>query len=323
MRPKQKVPTLLIAEGDEFEELKQLVNTNTFYPFYFVDHLRVDKENLADQSQSLDDKLKAILDNNDIQQVIVDIRDPNTASILSHLYNLASQRKIDVFDALKVYQDITKKMPLRGIGHFWFFESVRLNIQAYEAAKRAMDIILAIPWLIIWFILHPFIYIAIKLDSKGDVFISQERYGLGGKVIKIYKYRTMENSDSGKWLKDKDMTNKITRVGKILRKTSVLDELPQMLSVLKGDISFVGPRPDMLSLGGRLSAQIPFYMMRYSVRPGLSGWAQVTQPVIPNSLEENIERFKYDLYYVKHRSILLDVIIVIKTCKALIVRFFV
>lgn len=319
--PSARARTLLIAEGGEYDELKSAVNAHTYFPFYFVDHLIVDTKDVESHESTLT-KLRTTLEQNNIDQVVIDIRDERITPLLQYLYTLAAQRKIHVFDANMVYQDILRKMPLRGIGHFWFFESVRLNIQAYEAAKRILDIALTLPWLIIWLIAHPFIYLAIKLDSKGDVFISQERYGLGGKIIKIYKYRTMERSDSGQWLKDPTNTNKITRVGKILRKTSVLDELPQMFSVLKGDVSFIGPRPDILSLGGKLSAQIPFYMMRYSVRPGLSGWAQVTQQVIPQSVEENIERFKYDLYYIKHRSLLLDLIIIIKTCKALVVRLF-
>jgi lipopolysaccharide/colanic/teichoic acid biosynthesis glycosyltransferase len=317
LRPTKKLPTLLIAQNDEYNELKTVVNQHDFYPFYFTDHLEVTEADV-DTGNTLE-TLKRILEENGIQQVIVDIRDQTLTPLLPYLYNLASQRKIDVFDAAKVYQDLLKKMPINGIGHFWFFESVQLDTHAYEVSKRVLDVVLTIPWLFAWLILHPFIALAIRLDSKGSVFITQERYGLGGRVMKLYKYRTMERSDDGKWFKDKDQTNRVTRVGKFLRKTS-LDEFPQFLSILKGDISFIGPRPDMLPLGGRLSAQIPFYMMRYSIRPGLSGWAQVTQSVIPQTVEDNKVRFQYDLYYIKHRSLLMDLIIIIRTCKALIMR---
>ncbi len=318
LRPQKKIKTLLIAQGDEYQELKNVVNSHNFYPFYFVSHLDINEEELGDDDTTLL-KLKQILDENEISQVVVDIRDARTNMLLPYLYNLASQRKIHVFDAAMVYQDILKKMPMRGVGHFWFFESVHLNINAYEAVKRFLDIVLALPVLAIWIVLHPFVSLAIKLDSKGDVFIAQERYGFGGKIIKLYKYRTMSFSDSGKWLKDKDNTNKVTKVGFFLRK-SRLDELPQVLSIILGDLSFIGPRPDMLALGGQLSATIPFYMMRYTVRPGLSGWAQTNQISPPQSLEETKIRLQYDLYYVKNRSLLLDLVILFRTVKVLVLR---
>ena len=318
LRPAARTKTLLIAEGDEYEELKRTVNGHTFYPFFFTSHLRVSAEDISSEENSLS-MLRRILEENHITQVVADIRDQNVAALLPYLYNLASQHKVHVFDAALVYQDVLKKMPMRGIGHFWFFESVQLDIQLYEALKRLIDILLALPLLVVWTLLHPFVYLAIRLDSKGDAFIAQERYGSGGKVIKLYKYRTMTFSDKGKWLKDKDNKNKVTKVGYWLRKTRI-DELPQLLAILQGDLSFIGPRPDIVALGGQLSAQIPYYMMRYTVRPGLSGWAQVNQDVPPQSLEETKVRLQYDLYYVKNRSFFLDFIIMVKTFKVLVLR---
>lgn len=318
LRTSQRAKTLLIAEGDEYEELKHIVNGHGFYPFYFTSHLTVSEEDITNQNSALTN-LKRILEENNILQVVVDIRDPKVTPLLSYLYNLASQRKIHVFDAGMVYQDILKKMPMRGVGHFWFFESVHLNIKSYEAIKRMIDIILALPWLMFWALLHPFVYFAIRLDSKGDVFIAQERFGFGGKIIKFYKYRTMSFSDKGKWLKDKDNKNRVTKVGYWLRKSRI-DELPQLLAIIQGDLSFIGPRPDMVALGGQLSAQIPFYMMRYTVRPGLSGWAQVNQELPPQSIDETKVRLQYDLFYVKNRSFFLDFIIMVKTFKVLVLR---
>ncbi len=317
LNPTTRAKTLLIAGGEEYEELKQTVNGHSFYPFYMADHLNLTQKDIA--SGNTLTQLKSILEHNGISQVVVDIRDERASELLPYLYILASQRKIHVFDAALVYQDVLKKMPMRGIGHFWFFESVHLNIRSYEAVKRVIDIILSIPWIIFWALLHPFVYIAIKLDSKGDVFIAQERYGFGGKIVKLYKYRTMTFSDKGKWLNDKDNTNKVTKVGYWLRKSRI-DELPQLLAIFKGDISFIGPRPDILVLGGNLSAEIPFYMMRYTVRPGLSGWAQVNQNKPPQSLDETKIRLQYDLYYVKNRSLLLDFIIMIKTFRVIVQR---
>ncbi len=316
LRPQARQKTLLIAQGEEYEELKQTVNTHSFYPFYITDHINLDERDLKENTTL--DQLKSVLENNQIYQVIVDIRDERAAELLPYLYTLAAQRKIHVFDAALVYQDVLKKMPMRGIGHFWFFESVHLNVQAYEAVKRAIDIAVALPILILYLFVLPFIWIAIKLDDKGGLFSIQKRYGHGGRIINIYKIRTMTFTDEGAWVKH-NKENKVTRIGAFLRKTR-LDEFPQLWNVLIGDVSLVGPRPDILALGGQMSAQIPYYMMRYTVPPGLSGWAQVNQELPPNSLEETKTRLQYDLYYVKNRSLLLDLLVMVKTFKVLVLR---
>ncbi len=316
LNPVTRAKTLLIAEGEEYEELKQTVNGHSFYPFYIADHLNLIPEDLA--SGNTLTQLKSILEHNGISQVVVDIRDERVGELLPYLYNLAAQRKIHVFDAALVYQDILKKMPMRGIGHFWFFESVHLNIQAYEAAKRIIDIAVALPVLLLYIPFVPFIYLAIKLDDKGPLLSIQKRYGRGGKIVNIYKIRTMDFTDEGEWV-TQNKNNKVTRVGAFLRK-SRLDEFPQLINVLIGDVSLVGPRSDILANGGRLSAEIPYYMMRYTIVPGLSGWAQVNQELPPNSLEETKVRLQYDLYYVKNRSLLLDFIIMIKTFRVLVLR---
>lgn len=316
IHPQTKTRTIMIAQGEEYEELKKAINNQSFYPFSIVGHIDL---SLGDTQEDTPlSKLKTLLDKNGIKQVIIDIRDEKASELLPYLYNLAAQRKIHVFDAALVYQDILKKMPMRGIGHFWFFESVQLNVQAYEAAKRFIDIAVALPLLFLYAPILPFIYLAIKMDDGRGLFSIQKRYGRGGKILNIYKLRTMEFTDEGEWVKH-NKANKVTRVGKFLR-TSRLDEFPQLWNVLKGEISLVGPRPDILALGGQMSAQIPYYMMRYTIVPGLSGWAQVNQLLPPNSLEETKERLQYDLYYVKNRSLLLDLVIIVKTLRVLAQR---
>jgi lipopolysaccharide/colanic/teichoic acid biosynthesis glycosyltransferase len=162
------------------------------------------------------------------------------------------------------------------------------------------------------------VYLAIKFDDGGVIFSIQRRFGRGGKILNIYKIRTMMFTDDGEWAKH-NKENKVTRVGAFLRK-SRLDEFPQLWNVLIGEVSLVGPRPDILALGGRLSAEIPYYMMRYTVLPGLSGWAQVNQDAPPNSLEETKIRLQYDLFYVKNRSLILDLVIMVKTFRVLVLR---
>lgn len=316
-KSEEKSKALLIADEHEYRELKDFVNKHSYFSFYFVDHINVEAEELKEKENSIK-ALQNILEENNIKQVVIDIRDGRVSHLLPILYNLASQRKIYVFDGALVYQDILKKMPTRGIGHFWFFESVRLNVISYEAVKRFIDIVISLPFIVLYMFIFPFVYIAIKLEDGKEIFSIQKRYGRGGKIINLYKIRTMEFTDEGEWVLQ-NKTNKVTKVGAFLRKTR-LDEFPQLFNVLKGDISLVGPRPDILANGGKLSASVPFYMMRYTVLPGLSGWAQVSQELPPNSLEETKVRLQYDLYYVKNRSLLLDLIIMIKTFRVLVMR---
>jgi lipopolysaccharide/colanic/teichoic acid biosynthesis glycosyltransferase len=128
----------------------------------------------------------------------------------------------------------------------------------------------------------------------------------------------MNVNDGGKWLTDAD--NRVTRVGKILRKSRI-DELPQILAVIKGDMSFIGPRPDIVNLGETLEKQIPYHNTRSIIRPGLSGWAQVNQDKPPQSVEESKLRLSYDLYYIKNRSLGLDIRIALRTIRTLLSRF--
>jgi len=174
----------------------------------------------------------------------------------------------------------------------------------------------------------PFIYAAMRSEGAGAMFISQQRIGRFNKPVTVYKLRTMtENRSASATWTDEDASegNAVTPVGNILRKLS-LDELPQVWSILKGDMSLIGPRNDIKGLGERLSADIPYYNVRNFVPPGVTGWAQTHQQymgdnISPQSLEESKERLSYDLYYVKNRSLMLDVAIALRTLKTVVGRF--
>ena len=125
--------------------------------------------------------------------------------------------------------------------------------------------------------------LAIKIEDGGPVFITQERFGSGNRIIKILKFRTMKTSDGGIWLTEGD--SRITKTGAFLRKLRI-DELPQLWSVINGDLSLIGPRPDIVDLGKKLMREIPYYNVRYLIKPGLSGWAQIKQDFPPQSVEE-------------------------------------
>lgn len=316
IRTNKKRKALLVGEGDEFNELKQFINNNPQSSITFAEHIEVSSPLLTGGTL---DSLKIVLEENDITVLVLDVRSEKVIPLLPYFYNLVGDG-IRIYDVHKMYEDTFKRMSLSSVGYFWFFENVTLDMKIYEIVKRGMDIFVSIFVLIFWLILHPFVAYLIKREDGGSVFLdNQFRIGRHGKKIKLIKYRTMSDDDGGVWLKEKGNKNRVTKIGYYLRKSRI-DELPQVLNVLRGDVSLIGPRPDIVDLGNKMAQEIPFYMIRYSVSPGLSGWAQTLQDKPPQSVEETRVRLMYDLFYVKNRSILLDIIILLRTTRTLLMR---
>ena len=183
--------------------------------------------------------------------------------------------------------------------------------------KRMLDLSFSIILAISTLPLMLLTAIAIKLDSAGPALYSQERVGENGRVFKIYKFRSMRSdAETGTpvWARDKD--DRITRVGRFIRKTR-LDELPQLWNVMRGDMSFVGPRPERPFFVEQLAREIPFYLQRHALRPGLTGWAQVKYQY-GSTVEDAMEKLRYDLYYIKHLSVFFDLTIVLDTVKVIL-----
>lgn len=184
--------------------------------------------------------------------------------------------------------------------------------------KRSMDITLAILCLLISLPLTLLAAIAVKLNSRGPILYRQEREGQHGRTFKVIKFRSMvadaEQQTGPVWAEQDDP--RITGVGRILRKTRV-DEIPQMWNVLRGDMSFVGPRPERAHFVKQLSEQLPYYRERLQVKPGITGWAQVCYPY-GSSVAAALEKLNYDLYYIKHSSLSMDVMIIIQTIKIIL-----
>ncbi len=220
----------------------------------------------------------------------------------------------------KFYELITGKVPVSLISEEWFFENLmEITKQGLEKFKRVFDVFLAIIFFVPYLIILPFAAIAIKLNGKGTVFYKQERAGKNGKIFEIIKFRSMvaeAEKNGAQWATEKD--SRITFVGNILRKTRI-DELPQIWNVLRGELSFVGPRPERPEFVKELEKIIPHYRMRHLVKPGLSGWAQINFPY-GASVEDATEKLQYDLYYIKNRSILLEFIILLKTTMVVLSR---
>lgn len=215
------------------------------------------------------------------------------------------------------YEIMTRKVLLGAVGEIWFLENFsRFERRIYGFFKRLADMILAIVGLLITIIFFPIIAFFIKWDSHGPIFFRQERVGKMGGIFRVIKFRSMvENAESAGavWARPED--SRITRAGRILRRAR-LDELPQFWNVLKGEMSIVGPRPERPEFDRELEMKIPFYTERYLVKPGLTGWAQVNFRY-GFSAEDAYEKLQYDLYYIKNRSLFLDLEIILKTIKVM------
>lgn len=304
---------IIIGSGSEVKELWLEVNNNTEYPFKFVQSIEIDNLDHIDFQEEVVNKVYV----DDISLIVADIRNPKVESILPQLYNLIFSNT-QFIDTYRVYESVFNRIPVSIVGYTWFLENVSSRKRVtYDAIKRIMDIVISAILGILSLIFYPIVIVLIWLDDRGNAFIVQDRIGKGGKRIKLFKFRSMNVSDGGKWVTDDD--NRITRIGKILRSTRI-DELPQLWNVLRGDISLIGPRPDILNNFITLKEELPYYTIRNIVKPGLSGWAQINQENPPQSIEETKIRLTYDLYYIKNRSLLLDIKIVLQTIKTLMSR---
>ena len=213
---------------------------------------------------------------------------------------------------------ITGKILTDGIAPSWFIFSDGFRASRSDPAlKRIVDVMIAAAGLVLAAPLMLLTAIAVRLDSPGPVLYRQERVGENDRLFTLCKFRSMR-SDAEKgtplWAKNND--SRVTRVGRFIRLTR-LDELPQLLNVLRGDMSFVGPRPERPYFVQQLTAQIPFYAERHAVKPGVTGWAQVRYRY-GSSVEDAMEKLRYDLYYIKHLSIAFDLTIVIDTVKVIL-----
>ncbi len=228
----------------------------------------------------------------------------------------AYERGIVVTPMPILYERVTERVPVEHVGENWAIVLPVVNdtvLNPYPLLKRGLDIILAGLGMVVFLVLLPFFVIAIKLDSQGSIFYTQSRVGLHGRLFRIMKFRTMvqdaEKVVGAVFAQAND--SRITRVGRFLRKTR-LDEIPQIFNIFVGDMSLLGPRPERPEHVQRLQEKIPFYRTRHVVRPGLTGWAQVRYKYGAND-EDSLIKLQYDLYYIRHQSVLLDINILIRT----------
>lgn len=254
----------------------------------------------------------------------------NQHQVNTIVYSITHQLRVEVFKVLlecqsagipilqmpTLYEALTERVPVQHVANDWLLPTGLTGGQlslSYRIFVLFIDSLFCIFGGVLLIVLGPLFAILIKLDSVGPVLYVQNRLGLGGRQFRIVKFRSMvvdaEGSNGPQWATENDP--RITRVGRVLRRMR-LDELPQIVNILHGDIHLIGPRPERPEFYAELERQIPFYSVRLAVKPGLTGWAQIKYRY-GSSVEETLVKLQYDLYYIKNRSPLLDLKILLRT----------
>jgi len=311
LSPWKRERAILIGQGEELRELLNEVNNNWRYNISFVSS--VDAKNL--QHMDFKEEIVKRVYAEEIYLIAVDLKSDAVEPLLPHLYNLIFSG-VRFIDMHKIYEEIFSRIPLSLVRADWFLENISAApARTYDALKRIMDIVIAGALGIISLAFYPFVLLAMSFEDGRPFFIIQERVGKKGKRIKTLKFRSMRVSSGGG-------PGEITRVGKFLRRTRI-DELPQIWNVLRGDLSLIGPRPELPELVKLYEKEIPFYNIRHLIKPGLSGWAQLYHENHPHyraNVSETKVKLSYDLFYIKNRSLFLDFKIAMKTIKVLLSR---
>jgi exopolysaccharide biosynthesis polyprenyl glycosylphosphotransferase len=255
------------------------------------------------------DMIQTIKENN-IATIVIDGQSLKNNITAKALYKILP-KQIEIVMFTDFYESLFGCIPLSELEEEWFIREITDNKNIYESTKRLLEIVSICLTAIITIPILAIIAILVAITSKGPIIYKQERIGKDNRPFILYKFRTMKINQQGPlWTENND--SRITLIGKILRRTH-LDEMPQLLNVLKGDISFIGPRAERTELV-KAYAEIPYYEIRHIIKPGLIGWAQLNYQA-STSLEEAKKKFQFDLYYLKNRSFILDLFILIKTIR--------
>ena len=306
-----KKSVMIVGANSQSLELDLFIKENPQLGYEIKSVIDISSDKLKDISQTIqEDKIDIIVLSPEAYQVpkIIDI------------FYKSLEQKVGFMNLASFYELLTGMVPLGAINQVWFLENLNEgNKKAYEIVKRGNDMVFAVIIGLISLLFYPFIILLIKTTSRGPIFYKQKRVGRAGKTFEIIKFRTMKKDaekDTGAvWASNNDP--RITRVGRFMRKTRI-DEFPQLWNILKGQMAFIGPRAERPEFNESLK-DIPFYEERYLVKPGLSGWAQINFRY-GASIADTAEKLKYDLYYIKNRSLVLDLGIALKTIRIMFQR---
>ena len=308
-------PALIVGQGPEVDELTQALAIAQFAPARVALVVNPNEPQLSKKIEVEVVRLRP-------RFIIADFSDSRVFAAFPQLYNYLSQG-IRFLDISTLYEDVFGRVPLRQINEEWIARNVSLYAHTgYDIIKRVFDIMIAIVGGLLSLVFYPFIILAIKLDDGGPIFVTLERVGQAGKTIRILKFRSMTGNDGGNYGVGGMTKLSVTKVGKVLRRAR-LDELPQFWNMLVGELSFIGPRPETPALVAVYEKAIPYYGVRHLIKPGLSGSAQLYYHGDPHHMTDvkaTKMKLSYDLFYLKHRSLTLDLSITIKTIRRILMR---
>lgn len=257
-------------------------------------------------------RIRQIVEDSDVSVIVIATRRMELSpDLLRELYSLLSLR-VRFMRLPDFYEMIFRRVPINAINESWFLENIDLQaVVPYETIKSIVDRVLALVLFLVSIPFFPFIALGIKLESKGPIFFKQKRVGRNGVPFTMIKYRTMREDGNDFSPTQKD-DGRITKFGAFLRAMRI-DEIPQVINILRGEMSFIGPRPERPELAAELAKAIPYYQQRHLLKPGVTGWDQVCGEYHSPSIADTQIKLQYDLYYLKHISFTLDVSIVSKT----------
>ncbi|RZJ70873.1 exopolysaccharide biosynthesis polyprenyl glycosylphosphotransferase [Flavobacterium sp.] len=311
---------VLVCDRDQAREL--IVGLESSDPHYKVlGYVNTDSNSVHTQDFNFvehieSDKLEKFVNDNRISEVVIASQktDGITVSIYNQLIHLLESGFI-IREYTQVYEAITQRIPVQYVARdfYRYFPFSRSNQnQLYLVAVRLLEIIFSICGILVGILFLPLILVGNLVGNRGKLFYTQDRVGKNGAVFEILKFRTMiKNAEKHGAVFTTTNDARITPFGKFLRKTRI-DEFPQFLNILKGDMGVIGPRPERPVFVKEIAEVMPFYETRHVIKPGLTGWAQVNYSY-GDSIDDSLMKLQYDLYYIKHRSVFLDISITIKT----------
>ncbi len=267
----------------------------------------------------LTEEIGSLVERHQVDRIVVAVQDRRGKFPTEELLNLSLSGRVAVEESARYYERLTGKIASEMLRPSWLIFSRGSRFSDFEHhVRRVINVGVSLVGFVSSLPVMLLTVLAIKLDSRGPIFYVQERVGKQGRTFKIIKFRSMQVGAEAKsgpmWAEEGDP--RVTRVGRIIRKLRI-DELPQFINVIRGDMNFVGPRPERPVFVDRLSAIVPYYSQRHVVKPGLTGWAQIKYPY-GASVEDAVEKLRYDLYYIKNQSLLLDAFIMFETIKIII-----
>lgn len=318
---------LVVGAGGNGRTLAEIYKTISPAPFNLVAFIDDDPEKIGKDVEGYrvlagSNKLLRLIDEMNITDIIVSITGEMQGETFQTLLDV-QERGLEIIRMPTLYEELLGRVPIHHLESDWVIRSFVDEARSgsfFEIGKRFLDIIGSIVGLIILLALVPFLAIAIMIDSGLPIFYWQERLGRGGREFKIIKFRTMRQDaeSEGKPQMAGENDPRITRVGNFLR-TTRLDEVPQFWNVLRGEMSIVGPRAERAQWVATFQQDIPFYRARLLVKPGITGWAQINYGYA-STVEDTAVKLEYDLYYIKHRSIVMDLVIILRTIGTVISR---